>query len=119
MASETNVLDLKTILDMDKKIRYVAKISYEGEFLDYAYREDLDLEMDEKKQGSMGVHLSILADTHRLIDKLSGKVEITISLRPKIVSVIFYLKPILYCVSIDRLDNYSELIDKIQKKIVI
>ena len=104
---------MKNLLSSDKRIRFIAKISYTGDFLDYAFRSDLDLEMKEIRKQKMGIHLSIMADCHRRIDKHCGKVSVTISLRPDLISLVYYTDLYLYCVSIDRCDDYPEIIKMI------
>jgi hypothetical protein len=106
-------IDLEKILDHHKNIRFIAKISYDGDFVDYIHREDLDLELTEKQKTRMGAHVSILVDNHRKIDNLSGKAAMTFTLRPKIVSGIIYSDEWIFSISIDRDENYSSLIDSI------
>ena len=106
-------IDLEKILNHDKKIRFVAKISYDGDFVDYIHRKDLDLDLTDKQKMRMGAHVSILADSHRKIDELAGKAALTFTLRPKVISIIIYSDAWIFSVSIDRDENFCSLTDSI------
>ena len=102
--------ELEKILELDKRIRYVSKITHDGDFLDYVYRDDLNLEMKKENQKSMGMHVSILSDTHRRMDRHLGKVSATISLRPNLVSLVIYVNGHLYSISFDGCDEYYKVV---------
>jgi len=111
--------ELNKILELDKRIRFVAKISYGGEFLDSVFRSDLSLHIGAEQQKSMGIHVSIMADTHRRVDNSYGASRVSITLRPKMITVLFYAEDDLYSISLDACANYPELVKKIGHELSI
>ena len=108
------MVTLNEILDVDKKIRFAAKISLDGDFLESIHRDD-DFMIPKLKEEKMARHVSLLAANHKIMDNPLGKSEMTITYRGEFASLLFYSETALYPVSIDGCHDIEPLARKILK----
>ena len=104
---------LNDILTIDKKIRYVVKISLVGDFIESVSRNDDDFVVPEHKREKMARHISLLAANHKIMDKFLGKSQMTITFRGEFATILIYTDEFLYSMSIDGADDVESLGRKI------
>ena len=107
--------ELEKILELDKRIKHVAKVSYAGDLLEFLDSNHNSIP-NKKFEKILGMNSVLLLDIQKRLNNGFGDVSIEVAIRPENISATFYDENI-YEVSFEKDENYSELIEKISDSI--